>query len=44
MIKAEQIELSHLPPYSPELNQDEYLNCNLKATCILEDPPVRKHS
>ena len=27
----EQIELFFLPSYSPELNPDEYLNCDLKA-------------
>ena len=27
----EQIELFFLPAYSPELNPDEYLNCDLKA-------------
>ncbi len=26
-----QIEVFFLPFYSPELNQDEYLNCDLKA-------------
>jgi len=25
-----QIEVFHLPAYSPELNPDEYLNCDLK--------------
>ena len=29
--KEEQIELFYLPAYSPELNPDEYLNCDLKA-------------
>ena len=28
---AERIELFHLPSYSPDLNPDEYLNCDLKA-------------
>jgi len=28
---TEQIELFFLPAYSPELNPDEYLNCDLKA-------------
>lgn len=28
---ADQIELFFLPAYSPELNPDEYLNCDLKA-------------
>jgi transposase len=27
----DQIEVFHLPSYSPELNPDEYLNCDLKA-------------
>ncbi|MBB3189212.1 transposase [Halomonas cerina] len=27
----DQIEVFYLPPYSPELNPDEYLNCDLKA-------------
>lgn len=29
--KEDQIELHYLPSYSPELNPDEYLNCDLKA-------------
>lgn len=28
---ADQIELYYLPSYSPDLNPDEYLNCDLKA-------------
>ena len=28
---AEKIEVFYLPSYSPELNPDEYLNCDLKA-------------
>jgi len=28
---ADNIEVFHLPSYSPELNPDEYLNCDLKA-------------
>ena len=31
MGKEAQIEIFYLPPYSPELNPDEYLNCDLKA-------------
>lgn len=27
----DEIEVFYLPPYSPELNPDEYLNCDLKA-------------
>lgn len=29
--RPDQIELFYLPPYSPELNPDEYLNCDLKG-------------
>lgn len=29
--RTEQIEVFYLPAYSPELNPDEYLNCDLKA-------------
>ncbi len=29
--KEDQIEIFYLPSYSPELNPDEYLNCDLKA-------------
>ncbi len=29
--KEVQIEVFYLPSYSPELNPDEYLNCDLKA-------------
>lgn len=29
--RAEQLELFYLPSYSPDLNPDEYLNCDLKA-------------
>ncbi len=28
---GDQIEVFYLPSYSPELNPDEYLNCDLKA-------------
>ena len=28
---ASEIELFYLPPYSPELNPDEYLNCDVKC-------------
>ena len=28
---SDKIEIFHLPSYSPELNPDEYLNCDLKA-------------
>jgi transposase len=36
----EQIEVFHLPSYSPELNPDEYLNGNLKNK-VLSGKPVR---
>lgn len=37
---AEQIEVFFLPSYSPELNPDEYLNCDLKAG-VHSGPPAR---
>ena len=39
--KHEKIELFFLPSYSPEMNPDEYLNCDLKAK-ISADKPTRK--
>lgn len=38
-----EIEIFYLPSYSPELNPDEYLNCDLKAG-IHSRPPVRNQS
>jgi transposase len=38
----EQIEVFHLPSYSPELNPDKYLNGNLK-TNVHSGSPVRNH-
>ncbi|MCG8029941.1 MAG: IS630 family transposase [Candidatus Thiodiazotropha endolucinida] len=38
--KEDQIELFYLPAYSPELNPDEYLNCDLKAG-VHSGPPAR---
>jgi transposase len=35
-----EIELFYLPSYSPELNPDEYLNCDLKAG-VHSKPPIR---
>lgn len=35
----EQIEVFYLPAYSPELNPDEYLNCDLKAGVHTGDAP-----
>jgi len=35
---SEQIEVFHLPAYSPELNPDEYLNCDLKAGVHSKSP------
>ncbi len=37
---VEEIEVFHLPAYSPELNPDEYLNCDLKAG-VHSKPPAR---
>jgi len=39
--KKSKIELHYLPSYSPELNPDEYLNCDLKAK-FRSDTPTRK--
>ena len=36
----DEIEIFFLPPYSPELNPDEYLNCDLKAG-VHSKPPAR---
>ena len=36
----EKIEVFHLPAYSPEMNPDEYLNCDLKAG-VHSAPPTR---
>lgn len=36
---SEEIELFHLPPYSPELNPDEYLNSDLKRAVHSDVPP-----
>jgi len=38
--QTEQIEVFFLPSYSPELNPDEYLNCDLKAG-VHSGPPAR---
>jgi hypothetical protein len=37
---TEQIEVFHLPPYSPELNPNEGLNADLKQT-VTRKPPAR---
>jgi len=37
---TEEIEVFFLPAYSPELNPDEYLNCDLKAG-VHSKPPAR---
>ncbi len=39
--KEQQIEIHYLPSYSPELNPDEYLNCDLKAK-FRAGAPTRK--
>jgi transposase len=38
--RKEQIEVFHLPPYSPELNPDEGLNADLKHA-VTRKPPAR---
>ncbi|MCZ7555768.1 MAG: IS630 family transposase [Bacteroidia bacterium] len=37
---SNEIEIFYLPSYSPELNPDEYLNCDLKAG-VHSKPPIR---
>lgn len=39
----DEIEIFYLPSYSPELNPDEYLNCDLKAG-VHGKPPVRNQN
>ena len=39
-----QIEVFHLPAYSPELNPDEYLNCDLKVGVHSGSPTRTKDS
>ena len=36
--KSERIELFFLPSYAPELNPDEYLNADLKASMSAAEP------
>lgn len=38
----EKISLFHLPPYSPELNPDEYLNQDLKTNALGRKRPLNK--
>ena len=40
--KKDKIELFFLPSYSPELNPDEYLNCDLKAKMNAAAPTRKK--
>ena len=40
---TDQIEVFFLPSYSPELNPDEYLNCDLKAG-VHSGPPARSRT
>lgn len=40
--KEASIELFFLPSYSPELNPDEYLNCDLKAKIRASEPTRKK--
>ena len=41
--RPEQIEVFHLPPYSPELNPDELLNQELKSNVFREKRPHNKN-
>jgi transposase len=38
--RADRVEVCHLPPYSPELNPDEYLNADIKRG-VTGKPPAR---
>ena len=40
--KIHQIELFYLPSYSPELNPDDYLKCDLKAKMSADNPTRKK--
>ncbi len=40
--QTEKIELFFLPSYSPELNPDEYLNCDLKRSMGADKPTCKK--
>jgi len=42
-IHRDQIEMSFLPPYSPQLNPAEYLNCDVKQG-VHSQPPTRNLS
>lgn len=39
---TKKLELFYLPPYSPELNPDEYLNQDLKTNTVRSKPPKNK--
>jgi hypothetical protein len=39
---VDEIEVFYLPSYSPELNPDEYLNCDLKAGVHSAKPASNK--
>lgn len=39
-----EIEIFYLPSYSPELNPDEYLNCDLKPGIVVASLPGKKSS
>jgi transposase len=40
--KADKIELYYLPPYSPELNPVEYVNCHIKYQIFSKSPSMTK--
>lgn len=39
---SEELEVFYLPAYSPELNPDQYLNCDLKAGVHSKAPARNK--
>lgn len=41
--RSHRIELFFLPPYSPELNPDEYLNQDIKTNTVRSKPPRDKN-
>ena len=40
--RGDKIEIFYLPAYSPELNPDEHLNCDLKAGVHSKSPARNK--
>ena len=40
--RSDRLRLFYLPPYSPELNPDEYLNQEIKTNTVRSNPPRNK--